>query len=54
MPRPDVDNLAKAILDSLQGVMGDDTMVARLEVEKRYGEPARTVVSIRQLEMGVG
>ena len=45
-PRPDVDNVAKAVLDSLQDVMGDDTMVARLVVEKSYGEEARTTVRV--------
>jgi Holliday junction resolvase RusA-like endonuclease len=46
LPRPDVDNVAKAVLDSLQDVMGDDTMVARLVVEKSYGEEARTTVRV--------
>jgi Holliday junction resolvase RusA-like endonuclease len=46
LPRPDVDNLAKAVLDALQDVMGDDTNVARLVVEKSYGQEARTTVRI--------
>jgi Holliday junction resolvase RusA-like endonuclease len=46
LPRPDVDNVAKAVLDSLQDVMGDDTMVARLVVEKSWGAEARTTVRI--------
>ena len=46
LPRPDVDNVAKAVLDSLQDVMGDDTMVARLVVEKSYGQEARTTVRV--------
>jgi Holliday junction resolvase RusA-like endonuclease len=46
LPRPDVDNVAKAVLDSLQEVMGDDTLVARLVVEKSYGTEARTTVRI--------
>lgn len=46
LPRPDVDNLAKAVLDALQDVMGDDTHVARLVVEKSYGPEARTTVRI--------
>lgn len=46
LPRPDVDNIAKAVLDALQGVMGDDTNVARLVVEKSYGTEARTTVRI--------
>jgi len=47
LPRPDVDNVAKAVLDALQDVMGDDSMVARLVVEKSYGPEARTTVRIQ-------
>lgn len=46
LPKPDVDNLAKAVLDALQDVIGDDTCVARLVVEKSYGEEARTTVRV--------
>jgi Holliday junction resolvase RusA-like endonuclease len=46
LPRPDVDNIAKAVLDALQDVIGDDTLVARLVVEKSYGQEARTTVRI--------
>jgi Holliday junction resolvase RusA-like endonuclease len=46
LPRPDVDNVAKAVLDSLQDVMGDDSLVARLVVEKSWGAEARTTVRI--------
>ena len=46
LPRPDVDNIAKAVLDALQDMMGDDTHVARLVVEKTYGPEARTTVRI--------
>ena len=46
LPRPDVDNLAKAVLDALQDVIGDDTSVSRLVVEKSYGREARTTVRI--------
>jgi Holliday junction resolvase RusA-like endonuclease len=46
LPRPDVDNVAKAVLDALQDVMGDDSLVARLVVEKSYGQEARTTVRI--------
>lgn len=46
LPRPDVDNVAKAVLDALQDVMGDDTMVARLVVEKSWGQEARTTVRV--------
>jgi Holliday junction resolvase RusA-like endonuclease len=46
LPRPDVDNIAKAVLDALQDVIGNDTNVARLVVEKSYGQEARTTVRI--------
>jgi Holliday junction resolvase RusA-like endonuclease len=46
LPRPDVDNIAKAVLDALQDVIGDDTCVARLVIEKSYGTEARTTVRI--------
>lgn len=47
LPRPDVDNVGKAVLDALQNVMGDDTNVRRLVVEKSYGTEARTTVRIQ-------
>lgn len=47
LPRPDVDNVAKAVLDALQDIIGDDTCVARLVVEKSYGTEARTTVRIQ-------
>ena len=46
LPRPDVDNIAKAVLDALQDVIGDDSLVGRLVVEKSYGTEARTTVRI--------
>jgi Holliday junction resolvase RusA-like endonuclease len=46
LPRPDVDNIAKACMDALQDVIGDDTCVARLVIEKSYGTEARTTVRI--------
>ena len=46
LPLADVDNVAKAVLDSLKEVMGDDKMVFRLVVEKSWGAEARTTVRI--------
>jgi Holliday junction resolvase RusA-like endonuclease len=46
LPRPDVDNIAKAVLDALQDVIGDDSLVGRLVVEKSYGQEARTTVRV--------
>ena len=41
-----MDNVGKAVLDALQDVMGDDTCVARLVVEKSWGAESRTTVRI--------
>ena len=46
LPRPDVDNIAKAVLDAIGPILGDDTQVSRLVVEKVYGTEARTTVRI--------
>ena len=46
LPRPDVDNLAKSVLDSIGPIIGDDAQVSRLVVEKSYGTEARTTVRI--------
>lgn len=47
LPRPDVDNTAKAVLDSLNGIAwADDSQVSRLVVEKSYGKGGRTTVRI--------
>jgi Holliday junction resolvase RusA-like endonuclease len=46
LPRPDCDNLAKAVLDGLQDVMGDDTRVARLAIQKAWGSEGSTTVTI--------
>jgi Holliday junction resolvase RusA-like endonuclease len=46
LPRPDCDNLAKAVLDALQDALGDDTRVARLTVEKGWGSEGCTTVRV--------
>ena len=45
LPMPDVDNLAKAVLDAL-GDFFDDTLVESLQVSKSYGDVAHTKVVI--------
>ena len=45
VPRPDVDNIAKAVLDAL-GDFFDDTLVESLQVSKSYGDVAHTKVVI--------
>ena len=46
LPRADVDNVAKACLDSLKDLF-DDTHVRRLIVEKSWGDEARTTVRVQ-------
>lgn len=45
VPRPDVDNLAKAVLDAL-GDYFNDKLVESLQVSKSYGDVAHTKVVI--------
>lgn len=48
--RPDIDNIAKIILDALRGVAYlDDAQVVRLLVEKLIGDTAQVVVRIALL-----
>lgn len=49
--RPDVDNLAKSILDAMNGaVYEDDSCITDLSVIKRYGNEDKVVVCIYKLE----
>jgi crossover junction endodeoxyribonuclease RusA len=51
LPKLDLDNLAKAILDGIKGaVFFDDSQVARLLVERFPAERERIVVRIAPLE----
>lgn len=46
----DCDNLAKIVLDALNGVAyDDDKQVCRLQVEKIYGEPARVEIELEEV-----
>lgn len=48
--KPDADNIAKIILDSLNGIAyKDDTQVVVLIVQKFYGEQARVEVEITEI-----
>ncbi|MCW5724044.1 MAG: RusA family crossover junction endodeoxyribonuclease [Maricaulaceae bacterium] len=50
-PKHDVDNVAKAVLDALSGVVfHDDSQVEILHVEKRDGERARVRVTAAPLK----
>lgn len=47
----DADNLAKFVLDALnKGLYKDDSCIARLQVTKLYGQPARTEVTISEID----
>lgn len=49
-PRPDVDNLAKAVLDALTdaGAWGDDSQVVSLGVRKKWSQVAHTLITIAE------
>jgi len=49
--RPDCDNLAKAVLDAINGVyFVDDAQVCKLMVTKYYDERPRTEVTVKVIE----
>jgi len=48
--KPDLDNIAKAWNDALNGVVyRDDSLICRMTLDKRYGPQALVVVSVRSL-----
>jgi Holliday junction resolvase RusA-like endonuclease len=49
LPRPDVDNLAKGVLDALGELWGNDSCVGQLSVTKGYGAEGRTSVTIESM-----
>jgi len=52
--RPDIDNLAKSVIDGLNDIaFRDDGQIAMLHIQKRYCEgnsQSRTSIKIEQLE----
>lgn len=53
LKKPDLDNLAKAVLDGLNGIaFKDDAQIVRLNVSKEYGREDRIFISIRESERG--
>lgn len=48
--KPDTDNLAKIILDSLNGLAyKDDAQVTILHVNKEYGEQSKVIVELKKI-----
>ena len=48
--KPDSDNIAKAILDALNGVAYyDDSQIVELTIKKEYGEAARVEVELNAI-----
>ena len=48
IPKPDLDNLCKAVLDALNNVtFADDSLVVRLRASKRYGDKDLIHIDIR-------
>ena len=50
--KPDIDNIAKAVLDALNGVAyRDDTQVVELQMRKKYSDRPRLEICIEKLEV---
>jgi Holliday junction resolvase RusA-like endonuclease len=50
--KPDLDNACKLVMDALNGVaFGDDKQVLYMSASKRYGDVARTEVTIEEVEV---
>ena len=50
--KPDADNIAKAVLDALNGIAyDDDNQICMLFVKKYYGEEPRVEVTLREIKM---
>lgn len=49
--RPDLDNLAKAVMDAINnvGLWEDDSQVAHLDVRKIYSDEPRCLITIREV-----
>jgi len=47
--KPDVDNIAKSILDAMNGfVFKDDNQVSKISVEKRFADEEKAVVTVEE------
>ena len=51
--KPDLDNLCKAAIDGIKGIiLKDDTVVTRLSAEKRFGLEPMTMITVSEVEGG--
>jgi len=51
--KPDLDNLCKAAIDGVKGIiLKDDTVVTRLSAEKRFGPEPMTMITVSEVEGG--
>jgi Holliday junction resolvase RusA-like endonuclease len=49
--KPDCDNIAKIVLDALNHIAyDDDSQVVSLELQKKYGEEPKTIVTLQELK----
>jgi len=47
--KPDLDNLCKAAIDGVKGIiLKDDTVVTRLSAEKRFGPEPMTTITVKE------
>ena len=52
--KPDLDNIAKAWNDALNGVVyRDDSLICRMTLDKRYGPQALVVVTVRPVTVEI-
>lgn len=50
--KPDIDNIAKAVLDALNSVAyRDDTQIVELQIRKQYSEKPRLEIRMEELEV---
>lgn len=50
--KPDLDNIAKAVTDALNGVVfADDAQIVRMTLEKRYGQAPAVACTVRPLQL---
>ena len=49
--KPDTDNVAKSVLDALNGIAwNDDKQVVSLKVKKYYGKVPKVIIKIKEIE----